>query len=122
MSDEPIDRFAADQSEERRSSVRGGAIAGHEARARVVESDYAEFDRLRALAGRIKQHALDHLDRYLLAGTAALESHGARSVKCGEYRIAIAAGHSPILFQSRLTCLDAVAEKSALASRVLFTD
>jgi L-lactate dehydrogenase complex protein LldF len=78
MSREPIDRFAADQSDERRSSVRGGAKAGHEARTRALETDWASFDRLRSIAGRIKQHTLDHLDAYLQAATASLETRGAQ--------------------------------------------
>ncbi|HXX68992.1 MAG TPA: lactate utilization protein B [Polyangiaceae bacterium] len=76
MTREPFDRFAADQSEERRSSVRGGAKAGHEARGRALEADGVPFDRLRSLAARIKQHTLDHLDAYLRAATTSLESRG----------------------------------------------
>jgi L-lactate dehydrogenase complex protein LldF len=78
MSKEPIDRFAAAQSAERVSSVRLGSKAGHEKRTLALYGDYAEPDRLRELAGRIKQHTLDHLDEYLERATHRLEANGVR--------------------------------------------
>lgn len=78
MTGERFDRFAENQSEERRNSVRGGAKASHEARTRAVHSDGLDFDRLRSIAARIKQHTLDHLDAYLQEATAALESRGVK--------------------------------------------
>jgi L-lactate dehydrogenase complex protein LldF len=75
---EPIDAFAAAQSPERRASVRGGAKAGYETRTLALYRDYARPDPLRALAGAIKQHVLDHLDRYLEGATVALERRGVR--------------------------------------------
>lgn len=76
MSREGFDRFAAEQSEQRRSSVRAGAKAGHEARSRALEAEGPSFEELRSAAARIKQHTLDHLDTYLQAATASLESRG----------------------------------------------
>jgi len=73
---EPIDRFAASQSNERRSSVRLGSKAGHEKRTLTLFSDYADPNALRRLAGRIKQHTLDHLDEYLALACARLEERG----------------------------------------------
>ena len=78
MSSERIDEFAARQTEERRASVRLGSKAGHEKRTLTLFEDYPEPDRLRRLAAQIKQHTLDHLDRYLERAAAALESNGAR--------------------------------------------
>jgi L-lactate dehydrogenase complex protein LldF len=78
MSKEPIDGFAAAQNAERRAAVLLGSKAGHEKRTLVLHADYAHPERLRALAGRIKQHTLDHLDVYLERAAAALEAHGAR--------------------------------------------
>jgi L-lactate dehydrogenase complex protein LldF len=74
---EPVDRFAAAQSEARRSAVRLGSKAGHEKRSEVLARDYADPDRLRRLAGEIKQHTLDHLDLYLERAQARLEARGA---------------------------------------------
>ncbi|HEX6275614.1 MAG TPA: lactate utilization protein B [Polyangiaceae bacterium] len=74
---EPVDRFALAQSSERRAAVHHGAKAGHEKRTLALYGDYDDPDRLRALAGRIKQHALDHLDHYLEQATARLTENGA---------------------------------------------
>jgi len=78
MSREPIDQFAAGQTEERRASVRLGSKAGHEKRTLAIFGDYARPDRLRAIAGQIKQHTLDHLDVYLERAAARLEANGAK--------------------------------------------
>ena len=74
---EPVDRFAAAQSDARRTSVRLGSKAGHDKRTEVLFRDYADPDRLRRLAGDIKQHTLDHLDVYLERAQSRLEAHGA---------------------------------------------
>jgi L-lactate dehydrogenase complex protein LldF len=76
MSKEPMDRFAMGQSAERRASVRLGSKAGHEKRTLALHADYAHPDRLRALAGRIKQHTLDHLDVFLDRAASRLEENG----------------------------------------------
>jgi L-lactate dehydrogenase complex protein LldF len=74
--EEPIDHFAAAQSPERRASVRLGSKAGHDKRGAILAEDYAEPDGLRRLAGRIKQHTLDHLDLYLERAEARLIANG----------------------------------------------
>ena len=74
---EPVDRFAAAQSEARRTAVRLGSKAGHDKRTEALARDYADPDSLRRLAGAIKQHTLDHLDVYLEQAQARLEAHGA---------------------------------------------
>ncbi len=78
MSKEPIDRFATGQSTERAASVRLGSKAGHEKRTLTLFGDYADPAALRSLAGRIKQHTIDHLDTYLERAARRLEEHGAR--------------------------------------------
>jgi L-lactate dehydrogenase complex protein LldF len=74
---EPIDRFAGSQSNERLVAVRLGAKAGHDKRTEALFGDYEDPNRLRTLAGRIKQHALDHLDRYLEQAETRLVENGA---------------------------------------------
>jgi L-lactate dehydrogenase complex protein LldF len=74
---EALDRFALAQSSERRAAVHHGAKSGHEKRTLTLFDDYAEPNRLRELAGRIKQHTLDHLDRYLERATDRLTENGA---------------------------------------------
>jgi L-lactate dehydrogenase complex protein LldF len=74
---ELIDRFAVAQGKERLTAVRLGAKAGHDKRTEALFGDYDDPDRLRALAGRIKQHALDHLDHYLERAEARLTENGA---------------------------------------------
>jgi L-lactate dehydrogenase complex protein LldF len=78
MKREPIDQFAAEQSDERRTSVRLGSKAGHEKRTQVLHEDYADVDLLRKLAGQIKQHTLEHLDSYLEKAEEKLRARGVK--------------------------------------------
>ena len=78
VSKEPIDRFAAGQTTERAASVRLGSKAGHEKRTLALFGDYDEPDALRKLAGRIKQHTIEHLDTYLEQAAQRLEERDAR--------------------------------------------
>ncbi|HEY6477340.1 MAG TPA: lactate utilization protein B [Polyangia bacterium] len=78
MSEEPIDVFAAGQSEGRRNAVRLGSKAEYDKRLKALTRDFADPDSLRRLAGEIKQHTLDHLDLYLERAVARLEGNGAK--------------------------------------------
>ena len=78
MSSQVIDQYAADLEESVRASVRGGSAAGTEKRQSVLFGDLPDADRLRSLAGELKQHVLDHLDTYLEKAEAALKANGAR--------------------------------------------
>ena len=73
---ELIDRFAVAQGADRRAAVRSGAKAGHDKRTEALFGDYDAPNELRALAGRIKQHTLDHLDHYLERAEARLTEQG----------------------------------------------
>lgn len=77
-SGEPFDTFAAAQSASRRKAVRLGSKAGHDKRTEALFRDYDDPDRLRRLAGDIKQHTLDYLDVYLERAQSRLEAHGAK--------------------------------------------
>ena len=46
-------------------------------RSDVLSQDFPDPDRLRKIAGDIKQHTLDHLDRYLEEAVTSLERNGA---------------------------------------------
>jgi L-lactate dehydrogenase complex protein LldF len=73
---QPIDQFAAGLPGERRSSVLGSCQAATSKRITALADDFPHADELRRLAARIKQHTLDHLDRYLAAATDRLEEQG----------------------------------------------
>lgn len=77
MSSQIIDKFAADLDGGVRNSVRGGSAAGTDKRAKVLFDDFPDADRMRRLAGEVKQHTLDHLDQYLEKAEASLRSNGA---------------------------------------------
>ncbi|MFZ5893719.1 MAG: lactate utilization protein B [Myxococcota bacterium] len=75
---EPLEEFALLQSLARKHAVRAGSKATHEKRSETLYADYAEPDRLRKLAGAVKQHTLEHLDHYLELASARLSENGAR--------------------------------------------
>jgi len=78
MRTQPIDQFAARLGEETRTAVYEGSKIGHEKRTRLLFDHYADPDRLRALAGEIKQHVVENLDTYLPAAEAKLVANGAQ--------------------------------------------
>jgi L-lactate dehydrogenase complex protein LldF len=78
MKTQPIDQFAARVGEETRTAVYEGSKIGHEKRTRLLFDHYADPNRLRALAGEIKQHVVENLDTYLPAVEARLVANGAR--------------------------------------------
>jgi len=75
---QPIDQFAAGVGAETRAAVYGGSKIGHEKRTKLLFDHYADPDRLRALAGEIKQHVVENLDTYLPAAEARLEANGVK--------------------------------------------
>jgi len=75
---QPIDQAAAALSAETRAAVYDGSKVGHEKRTRLLFDHYADPDRLRSLAGEIKQHVVENLDTYLPAVEARLTANGAR--------------------------------------------
>jgi len=72
-----IDTFARDLEASVHDSVYSGSKAGTEKRYDSLYRDYPEPDKLREIAGRIKQHALENLDRYLPDAEAKLKAQGA---------------------------------------------
>jgi L-lactate dehydrogenase complex protein LldF len=78
MKKQPIDQFAADESLETRKAVYEGSKIGHEKRTKLLFDHYGDPDRLRELAGDIKQHVVENLDTYLPAAEAKLVANGAK--------------------------------------------
>lgn len=73
-----IDRFSTALPRTRQEAVYLGSKAGHEKRTKVLFDQLPHADELRRLAGRIKQHTIEHLDRYLPQIEAKLQANGAQ--------------------------------------------
>ena len=73
-----IDQFAAQLPADRRASVYDGSKVGHEKRTKVLFDHFPEADRLRALAGEIKQHVVENLDTYLPRIEERLTANGVK--------------------------------------------
>src|SRR6202522_3004040 len=73
---QPIDQVAAGLGAEKRAAVYEGSKAGHEKRTKVLFDHYGDPNRLRALAGEVKQHVIENLDTYLPAVEARLKANG----------------------------------------------
>ena len=71
-----IDRHAAEIPREVRDAVRSASKIKTEKRVDILKNDFADPDQLRRVAGAIKQHTLEHLDRYLEQAEAALQRNG----------------------------------------------
>ncbi len=77
MSQQPIDEFAARLPRPVQRAVRTWGALVHERREAALQ-DFAKPDDLRRIAGAIKQHTLENLDRYLEQAEASLHEHGAK--------------------------------------------
>jgi L-lactate dehydrogenase complex protein LldF len=78
MKTQPIDQFAAHLKPETRAAVYDGSKKGHEKRTKLLFDTFAEPDRLRELAGNIKQHVIENLDTYLPQVEAKLIENGVK--------------------------------------------
>jgi L-lactate dehydrogenase complex protein LldF len=78
MKTQPIDQFATQLPAERRRSVYDSTKATHEKRTQLLTAHFAEPDRLRRLAGEIKQHAIENLDTLLPLAEERLKAGGAQ--------------------------------------------
>jgi L-lactate dehydrogenase complex protein LldF len=76
MRHQPIDEFAGSLPLETRAAIYQGAKGGHEKRTRVLFDHYREPDRLRILAGEIKQHVIENLDTYLPLIEGRMQANG----------------------------------------------
>jgi L-lactate dehydrogenase complex protein LldF len=71
-----IDTYAREISDEKQTSVITGSAASTDKRYTILFKDYEDPDALRQLAGKIKDHTLHHLDRYLEQAEASLRRNG----------------------------------------------
>lgn len=71
-----IDAHARDLPQEVQASVYGGSKAKTERRREVLFAHYENPNGLRKLAGKIKQHTLEHLDKYLALAEKRLQARG----------------------------------------------
>lgn len=78
MRPQPIDQAAAALPAETKAAVYDGSKVTHEKRTRILFDHYGDPDRLRTLAGEIKQHVVENLDTYLPAVEARFAANGAQ--------------------------------------------
>ena len=77
MATQRIDQAAAQLPPGTHAAILNGSKSGHEKRTKVLFDHYADPNRLRELAGEIKQHVIENLDTYLPAVEAKLQANGA---------------------------------------------
>src|SRR3954466_12365165 len=75
---QPIDQFATTLPPDKRASVYQSTKRTHEKRTRLLFDQFADPNRLREIAGEIKQHAIENLDTYLPQVEAKLKANGAQ--------------------------------------------
>ncbi len=72
-----IDQFASHLKADTRASVYQSTKLTHEKRTKMLFDQFADPNRMREIAGEIKQHAIENLDTYLPAVEAKLKANGA---------------------------------------------
>jgi L-lactate dehydrogenase complex protein LldF len=78
MATQKIDQYAATLPAEKRRSVYESTKATHEKRTKVLFDHFPDPNRLRIIAGEIKQHVVENLDTYLPAVEAKLQANGVK--------------------------------------------
>ncbi len=73
-----IDNFAKDLREETRTAVYSSTKATHNKRTKVLWDHFPDPNRLRELAGNVKQHVVENLDTYLPQVEAKLTENGVK--------------------------------------------
>jgi L-lactate dehydrogenase complex protein LldF len=75
---QPIDTFVAGIPPEKRAAVYSGTKATHEKRTKMLFDQFGDPNRLRKIAGEIKQHVVENLDTLLPQAEAKLVANGAK--------------------------------------------
>lgn len=78
MKFQPIDQFAGELAPDKRRSVYQSTKSTHEKRTKMLFEQFSDPDRLRRLAGEIKQHAIENLDTLLPLAEERLKANGAQ--------------------------------------------
>jgi L-lactate dehydrogenase complex protein LldF len=78
MANQQIDQFAATLPRDKRASVYQSTKGTHEKRTKMLWDQYADPNRLREIAGEVKQHVIENLDTYLPQVEAKLKANGAQ--------------------------------------------
>lgn len=78
MATQLIDQFAKNLAPDTKAAVYDGSKKGHEKRTQLLFDTYADPNRLREIAGEIKQHVIENLDTYLPAVEAKLQANGVK--------------------------------------------
>ncbi|MGH7995739.1 MAG: lactate utilization protein B [Opitutaceae bacterium] len=78
MARQLIDQFAATLPAGKRAAVCRGTKVTHEKRTKLLFDRFEDPDRIRRMAGEIKQHVIENLDAYLPQVEAKLRANGAQ--------------------------------------------
>ncbi|HEY4299782.1 MAG TPA: LutB/LldF family L-lactate oxidation iron-sulfur protein [Candidatus Didemnitutus sp.] len=78
MATQPIDQFAAGLAPDTQASVHSGSKVGHEKRTKLLFDHFPDANRLRRIAGEIKQHVVENLDTLLPQAEARLQANGVK--------------------------------------------
>lgn len=78
MKFQQIDQFAAELRADTRAAVYDGSKKGHEKRTKLLFDEYPDPNRLRHIAGEIKQHVVENLDTYLPAVEKKMLENGVK--------------------------------------------
>ncbi|MEO6003195.1 MAG: LutB/LldF family L-lactate oxidation iron-sulfur protein [Opitutus sp.] len=78
MATQPLDVFSTKLAPDKRASVYQSTKATHEKRTKMLFDQFADPNRLRQIAGEIKQHVIENLDTYLPQVEAKLQANGAQ--------------------------------------------
>lgn len=75
---QPLDVFSKALPADKRASVYQSTKATHEKRTKMLFDQFPDPNRLRHIAGEIKQHVIENLDTYLPQVEARLQANGAK--------------------------------------------
>lgn len=78
MAHQLVDTFAQNLDPEVQEAVHSNSAAGTDKRYSVLNTDFGDPDPLRELAGQIKQHTIENLDKYLEQAETNLTKNGAQ--------------------------------------------
>jgi L-lactate dehydrogenase complex protein LldF len=114
-----IDAYSETLNDEVKTSVYTGTKATSEKRYEVLWRDYQNADELREVAGNIKQHALENLDKYLPQAEQRLQANGAQVYWAGD---ALNANRIVLDILRRNNCESLVKSKTMVSEEIKLGD